>query len=99
MGLFLYSFCRIKNFFPQARCLKPKKKNSSSKTTVSDLPFSQNFSESGHTRTFNALSIPLSNIFQSEASNLKCILHTLLENIKRRDSRRFHAQSPKDSQT
>merc|ERR1712003_574162 len=84
--------------FPQTRCLKLKKKNSTSETTASDLPFSQNFSESGHTRTFNAPSIPLSNISQSETSNLKCTLHTPLENIKRRDSRKFHAQSPKDSQ-
>merc|ERR1711976_738144 len=37
-----------------------------------------------------------SNTFQSATSNPKFSLHTLLENIKRRDSIRSPAQSPKD---
>merc|ERR1712127_889426 len=57
----------------------------------------QCFSENGLTIKLNAPSNPLSTTFPARPPRPKCTSHTLLVNIKRRDSKRSNAQSLRDS--
>merc|ERR1712046_305866 len=90
MGLLFYRkyfLCRI---WPRKNSFVKKHQN---------LPFSQSFSESGNIPISRVQRWHLRTISLSNQPKLKCTTHTVQENIRRKDSKRSTAQSPKDLST